>query len=713
MIGMQANLFAVLEFSSLPMLGWLAAALLPWLIHRWHRQQHRTTAWAAVELLLNAMQQRARRVQMQQWLLLALRTAILVLVAVAVAEPALRQWAIGARQAARTHRIIVLDQSASMGCTRVNTTRWQRAKEAAIQTIDANQSDVFTLIAWSGRCENAFGRSMFDAALVASAVEELQLTDSCVEIQEVVYAITVAIERAEAEVPEVANHQVLLCTDLCPPTWELGERERALLEAIAERVSVTLVNVSEVANGNLAITDLQIEPSIVLRQQEVEIVATVASFGKLPVSDVSLELQLDGRPIGRQAIVMNQADEQTVQFTHRFVDEGRSTLSARLLNTSDDLLADDQRWLVTRTRPKLRVACFAGETGAVEDLVRALSPAPASGRTEGSIVPETYSVSRLGDVDLAKFDGVLLGSVGKLSQREVDSLHEYVRQGGGLGFFLGSASDRETLARLQSMLPVEVGDEQPVGEFRFDAQEYLHPIAAPFCGQTQAGLLGVAIMQYQELQIKRDRNSAEEVLRFDSGDPALVVDQFGAGRVAVFALPGSLASRTSAGTPWSTFPMSPSFLPVVRELVSHLVGTSTEYSNVLVDGVVSLPWQSRGKRLEVRAPDGTIQPLNNASSEDLDQAAIYEPNQQGVHQVLVDGQEVGRLAVNLDPRESNVQPVDPVDLPNALADQRVELGEQVASVDGDLSFTRTLLAAASALLLVEVGVACAMGRGWG
>ncbi len=114
MISSISHPFAALEFASLPMLGWLVAAVLPWLIHRWQRRQYQTTPWAAVELLLSAMQQRARRVQIDQWLLLAVRTAILVLVALAVAEPALRQWAVGAGGEAPSHRILVVDQSYSM-----------------------------------------------------------------------------------------------------------------------------------------------------------------------------------------------------------------------------------------------------------------------------------------------------------------------------------------------------------------------------------------------------------------------------------------------------------------------------------------------------------------------------------------------------------------------------------------------------------------------
>ena len=69
------------------MLGWLAAAAAPLLIHLWSRHRFREAPWAAMQFLLAAMRKNARRLQLQQWLLLAVRTLLIALVVLAVAEP--------------------------------------------------------------------------------------------------------------------------------------------------------------------------------------------------------------------------------------------------------------------------------------------------------------------------------------------------------------------------------------------------------------------------------------------------------------------------------------------------------------------------------------------------------------------------------------------------------------------------------------------------
>src|SRR5688500_10197145 len=104
------------QFGSIWMLGWGLAAALPILIHLWSRRKFREESWAAMEFLLAAMRKNARRIQLEQWLLLAVRTAILVLLALALADPQLSLlsgWT-GGSAGGQRHVVLVLDGSYSM-----------------------------------------------------------------------------------------------------------------------------------------------------------------------------------------------------------------------------------------------------------------------------------------------------------------------------------------------------------------------------------------------------------------------------------------------------------------------------------------------------------------------------------------------------------------------------------------------------------------------
>ena len=710
----MSPLFAALEFTSLPMLGWLVAAALPWLIHRWQRRQHQTTRWAAVELLLSAMQQRARRVQMQQWLLLAVRTAILVLVALAAAEPALRQWAVGAGGRAQVHRILVIDQSYSMGCQEAEATRWERAQAEAKQWIANSDGDALTVIGWARQAENLLGPPTFDTSIALSAIDELSLSDSNCDLSVALRAIKAAIDRAKIEVPQIANHQVVFCTDLGRRTWGFDDRQHDLLESISKLASITVVNVAEGPRENVAITDLQIEPAITLQQRETSIQAKITCFGNSPSSSLSVDLLIEGRTMDRQSVEIGGNTEVTVQFKHRFIGEGAQTVRVVLSDHEDCLPCDDQRWLIADVRPRLRVACIAGQPGAVDDLVRALSPGAAAMPSDGFIDAEVFSVSQLGELKLQDFAAVVLGSVADLSSREAASLSEYVRQGGSLAVFLSSESALRLWGGLQQSLPVTFEGVQSAGEYHFDPLEYQHPVVAPFRGQAQAGLLGVTISQYVRLAIREDRPSAEIVLNFDTGDPALVVDRFGLGRIAVSALPGSLRARDAAGAPWSSFALSPSFLPVVRELVEHLVGDRWhQQRNLLVGETAMIPWPDSATSASVRRPDGFEQKLPLPAAEDRGQIIFPATDKRGVYQFRADEQDCARFSANLDGRDSDLTPIDPATLPATMSTNTVEAVVTSPAIPRDFSFVRTLLAAAMVLLMFEIGLAWMLGRSWG
>src|SRR5437773_9230511 len=65
----------------------LALASIPIIIHILNRRRYKTVNWAAMEFLLRAMKKNRRRLKFEQWILLATRCAVLVLIAPALSRP--------------------------------------------------------------------------------------------------------------------------------------------------------------------------------------------------------------------------------------------------------------------------------------------------------------------------------------------------------------------------------------------------------------------------------------------------------------------------------------------------------------------------------------------------------------------------------------------------------------------------------------------------
>src|ERR1700730_17049558 len=122
------------------------AASLPIIIHLLNRKRFRIVVWAAMKFLLAAQKQNTRRMRLEQLILLAVRTLLILLVVLAMAS--VMPWAekvwgyfwpegkgfISVRTG-RTYKIIVLDASLSMNQMAQGKTAFERAREMAIKVV--------------------------------------------------------------------------------------------------------------------------------------------------------------------------------------------------------------------------------------------------------------------------------------------------------------------------------------------------------------------------------------------------------------------------------------------------------------------------------------------------------------------------------------------------------------------------------------------------
>jgi membrane-associated phospholipid phosphatase len=107
-----------------------AAILLPLLIHIFNRQKVKTITFSSLLFLKSLEKTRMRRVKIMEYLLLIIRTLIILLVVAAFARPAIRGGfvtKVGAH--AKTSAVILLDNSYSMGYDTKDGSVFDLAKE--------------------------------------------------------------------------------------------------------------------------------------------------------------------------------------------------------------------------------------------------------------------------------------------------------------------------------------------------------------------------------------------------------------------------------------------------------------------------------------------------------------------------------------------------------------------------------------------------------
>ncbi len=131
------------------MLAGLVAAGIPILLHLLHRREPPTVVFPAVRYLITATQEHQRRLKLQNWLLLILRTALIILVVLAAAGPTVLGR--GAPGHAPSALVVVVDNSASSGVVVSGAPRLAQLQAAARAVLArATPDDALWLLAADG-----------------------------------------------------------------------------------------------------------------------------------------------------------------------------------------------------------------------------------------------------------------------------------------------------------------------------------------------------------------------------------------------------------------------------------------------------------------------------------------------------------------------------------------------------------------------------------
>lgn len=578
-------------FGSWAMLGWLAVAAAPIVIHLLNKRRYREVEWAAVEFLLAAVRRSARRMRLQQWLLLAIRTLLVALLVLALAEPYLERVGLPLASGQRTHKLLVIDGSYSMAYRPTDVSRFDRAKQLAQQIVDESpQGDGFTLLLLADPPREVVSAPSFAAADFNDEIESLALPHGGGDVPATLAKVEDLVQRVAEAYPRFARHEVYFLTDMQRTDWlaEHGGAEamveaRRRAERLARQCELVVVDLGQGDAENLAVTRLAVVEPLATVGRPLSIEAQVHNFGRQRYAQQVVELFVDGRAVDQQRVDLEPGATLDLGFSYRFETGGEHQIELRL--PGDLLDVDNRRWLSLPVKERIRVLCVDGRPaggplgGATAYLSVAL--APEAGRDGALVEPEVVSESALVELDLARYDAVFLANVGQFTSAEARLLDAYLQDGGGVVFFLGDRAQAESYnwhlagddPQGVRVLPARLTSPAPESTYRLDPLDYRDPIVQVFRGQEQGGLLTTTLSEYFRVALP-EGSAARTALAVDNGDPLILVEPVHRGR--------SILVTTSADTSWTTMPLWPSYVPIVQELLAAAVGGRHDERNVEV-----------------------------------------------------------------------------------------------------------------------------------
>ncbi|MFO0914518.1 MAG: BatA and WFA domain-containing protein [Pirellulales bacterium] len=508
--------------------GWaLALGMIgiaaPLAVHLLTKPRPQIRPLSTIRFLQEVIQQRRARSRLRDFIVLALRTLAVALLAATLARPLLStSTLVAARPAAPVQRVVLLDVSQSMSAGAGGTTAFSRAQAAALRYLDMPVGAVANVVLVGATPQSTFQ----------------QCSPNLVALRETVKQSTVVAQRADVRLAmqeagrllsqdQSAPGELVVVSDFQRANW--GNLH---LDLIPESTQVQLERVAEDDTANVAITEVrwQMQP-IVGRDAVLEV--EVSNSGDRP-ADVRCQVQigpwqqtLTGRVEGLNRTVLSAP----VQFA----EPGWFSGWARLVNNLDVLPADDERPVAvqvvrpprmlllsrqaTQQKPSssfyleraLQVLTESESPHAKTDPITADPPDAAadnSSTVDGMTNRATLrriQPQRTPAASWPECDVLVLDHPGALDEKAIELIAARVRRGAGLLYFTGELVDGVNLEKLKLAFGASL--QPPID------------LVTPAAGTTRSNLyLTSVVTKDSPLEVLGDRAlSALRPVRFGGG----------------------------------------------------------------------------------------------------------------------------------------------------------------------------------------------------
>ena len=531
--------------------GALAAAV-PIVVHLLRRQPEARVKFGPVALLKRAPVEHSERRRLRQLLLLALRVAALVLLAVAFARPFV---ASGDLQVDGV-TVVALDTSMSLSAPG----RFERSRQLAHAAVGTPARAISSRLSPSPTQRTSPPRRRRIAPWpMPPSIRRLRGAGGT--------RYGDAVARA-AELIGGRTGAIVVVTDLQVNGWDRGDRV-----PVSGAIQLSVEDVGE-APPNLAVTSV--------RAVGERVVATVRNFGGEPQeARVRLILDEGGPPASAAA---KSSGETLVAIASRGAAEvvlagARGAAASVAVDDPNGVQGDNVRYVLLDGGgpPLVKVVTASGEVSRdafyVDQALRASGEAGSAYRVEGLAagrsekwVPEQLDAAA----------AVFLLSTRGLDRHGRELVGGYLRKGGGILIAAGPDVEDDVMA---DVLGGAVSLSLPPLQGRIEGAprsvvpaDTRHPMFHSFGrGSTSLGL--VRFDRLAQVQGATCRALA----RLTSGEPVLVECAPGGGRLLVVT--SDLDHR------WNDFPIHATFVPFVHEAVRYLAGTRAHDQEYLVGEV--------------------------------------------------------------------------------------------------------------------------------
>lgn len=590
-------------------LAGIAAVGLPLWLHLLRQYKRTPQPFSSLMFFEQRVQSSVKHRRLRYLALLAMRMALLVLLAVAFASPFVSRTSVLASR--RKLTVIAIDRSFSMRAGN----RMEQARSEAHRLVNAlGGRDIAQVVAVDSGVENLTPPDVERGRLNA-AIDSIHADDRASSFG--------AFARALRVMDQITGMQLAVdfISDMQQTSMPTGFRDLEL----GPHTTLRLHEVGDKNTGNWAVESVT-TAARVYDPTRTRLTATVAGW-ETEADSRTVSLVLDEKVIASKSVTVPASGRAEVEFLAFEVPYGSHKGQIRI--EPHDSLPNDDSFPFSIERADARRVLFLYAAGRARQAFY-YKTAMESGSDSGLTV-QAAPAEQAENYDFSKYAFVVLNDVGDLGAKLAQALCGYVSRGGAAFIALGPNTLQDGRIPLSSDRASEVRETQGAG----------------FIDLQHAALAGAGRfenVQFSETARWTPKANARVIAKLADGLPLLVEQPMGEGRVLIFA--STLDNSTN------DFPLHASFVPFVVQTGHYLAGTEEGASSVVAGTPVALRrTRDQGTAADVIGPNGK----HELSLGDATKALTFNLEQDGFYEVQrADGRRL-LMAVHADRRESDLR----------------------------------------------------------
>jgi hypothetical protein len=597
---------------------------LPFWIHLLRQYRSTPHPFSSLMFFERRTQSSIKHRRLRYLLLLSLRVALLLLIALAFANPFIDRTGVAA--GGRKMLVIAVDNSFSMRYD----DHLARAKQAAMNAVSQlNPGERGQVLAVGSRV-HFLTQPVEQADQLKAAIQGIQPSDEQSSYGELARALR-TIEQT-SHIPLEVHFASDMQKSSMPPAFadlRLGSDTNLIFHSVADPKEPNWMVESVTA------------PAKIYDPKKVRIQAVVAG-SNTPATKRTVSLALDGKVLDSKSVDVPANGRASVEFVS--LDSPHGFHQGEIRIEPGDTLHQDDRFDFAIERTDPHPVLFLHPAG--QNLDELYYRSALESVSEAGFTLEPLAVEQAGNQSLSKYAFVVLSDVGSMPPGLENSLRAYVAGGGSLLIALGPLSAALTRVPVSNET-VQGSAYAARGESRFEtvaSADAEHPAL-----RRANKLDGVKFYQV----IRVDPGQSHVVARLTNQAPLLLEKQVGEGRVIVFT-----STFDNVG---NDLPLHASFVPFVEETARYLGGQQDRSTNVAVDSYIELrSAKERGAAIDVTEPGGT-HPL---SLKDSTTTQTFQVTREGFYEIHRANGRQEMVAVHADRRESDLtlMPQETLDL---------------------------------------------------